>query len=643
MTSPTTTHAGTTPVASIHARKAAPILALGALGVVYGDIGTSPLYALREAAKAAAGGAGGMTHAAVIAATSAVIWALIVIVAIKYALLILRADNRGEGGIMAMLALLGARSARPGRQASLLVITGLVGASLLYGDGAITPAVSVLSAVEGLKTDAPRLAPFVVPLTVAIILALFAAQKQGTGKIGRIFGPVMILWFLAIAALGVVGITTAPGILAAFNPLKAIGFLAHAGLARDAAVLGAAFLAVTGGEAMYADLGHFGAGAIRLAWFAVVLPALLLNYLGQGALLLNQPGAIDNPFYKLAPGWAHYPLVAFATMATVIASQAIISGAFSLTKQAIQLGFLPPLRVKHTDKAEIGQVYLPIVNVLLAVGTLTSVLVFRSSDALAGAYGIAVSLLMVITTLLAALIARQWGYPLLVVLLVNGSFALIDLGFFGANSVKLFQGGWFPLAIAGTIALVMLTWRRGTQLSEAARAPLRLTPDELTARLKADPPLRSPGTAAFLTPSVDMVPLPLSRLLKLTGTLPERVLLVTVQLLEVPVVAEAERAEVVHVNDEVRRVILRFGFTENIHVPRAMDLAVAQGKLEHACLDKLIYYFGRETILPTHKDASMALWRENLFAVMQSNAERPAAYFCIPSEDVIDVGTEIEI
>lgn len=643
MPSPTNTTiagAGTPPT---HASAAAPVLALGALGVVYGDIGTSPLYALREAVKAAAGGVGGMNHAAVIAATSAVIWALIVIVAIKYALLILRADNRGEGGIMAMLALLGARSARPGRQASLLVIIGLTGAALLYGDGAITPAVSVLSAVEGLKTDAPKLAPFVVPLTIVIIVALFAAQREGTGKIGRVFGPVMVLWFLAIAAIGATGIVRAPGILAAFNPLNATAFLAHAGFRIDAALLGAAFLAVTGGEAMYADLGHFGAGAVRLAWFAVVMPALLLNYLGQGALLLTQPGAIDNPFYKLAPDWAHYPLVGFATMATVIASQAIISGAFSLTKQAIQLGFLPPLRVMHTDKAEIGQVYLPLVNVLLAVGTLAAVLVFRSSDALAGAYGIAVSLLMVITTLLAALIARQWGYPLLLVVLVNGGFAVIDLGFFGANSVKIFQGGWFPLAIAGMIAVLMLTWRRGTQLTEAARSQLRLTTEEVVARMKEKPPLRSPGTAAFLTPSADSVPLALSRLLGLTGTLPERVLLLTLQFLEVPIVADADRIEVKRVNDEVRRVIVGFGFTENVHIPRAMALAVAQGKLDAADLDDLVYYFSKETVLPTREIPGMALWRENLFAVMQSGAERPATYFCVPAARVIDIGTEIEI
>lgn len=617
-------------------------LAFSALGVVYGDIGTSPLYALREAAKAAAN-SGPVTATAALAATSAVIWSLIVVVALKYALLILRADNRGEGGIMAMLAILHARSTRPDRSNALLLVTGLIGASLLYGDGAITPAVSVLSAVEGLKADAPFLTPLVVPITLVIIVALFAVQQHGTGKIGRVFGPVMLLWFLAIAILGIGGIARAPGILAAFNPFAAVTFFRHAGFAIDAAVLGAAFLAVTGGEAMYADLGHFGAGPIRLAWFTVVLPALLLNYLGQGALLMVDPSAAASPFWKLAPWWAHYPLVLFATLATVIASQAIISGAFSLTRQAIQLGFLPRLRTVHTDAASIGQVYLPLVNVGLAVATIVAVVAFGSSDALAGAYGIAVSLLMVITTLLAALVARQWGYALPLVIAVNGAFLIVDLGFFGANSVKLFQGGWFPLAIAAVIALLMMTWRRGQQLLDVSRERMRQSWGAFGAAMRMTPPLRTRGAAAFLALSVDAVPIPLTRLYELTGAIPENVLLVTVESLEIPAVSPDQHVEVIDEEQGLRRVILRYGFTDLISMPKALSLAVEHGKLVPADLEKLVYYSGSETVIPTRAVSGMAFWREALFAFMHRNAERPAAYFCIPPDRVIDVGTEIEI
>lgn len=616
-------------------------VSLGALGVVYGDIGTSPLYALREAAKAVAGGAT-LSAPAAIAATSATIWSLLVIVALKYALLILRADNRGEGGIMAMLAIVHARAVRPGISGKILLIAGLMGAALLYGDGAITPAVSVLSAVEGLKADAPFLAPAVVPITIAIIVGLFAAQRFGTAKIGRVFGPVMLLWFFAIAVLGIGGILRAPHIMIAFDPLIAIDFLRHAPFAIDAALLGAAFLAVTGGEAMYADLGHFGVGPIRLAWFALVLPCLLLNYLGQGALLIDDPSTLANPFWKLAPGWAHYPLVAFATCATVIASQSIISGAFSLTRQAIQLGFLPRLRVLHTDAASIGQVYLPLVNTGLALATITAVVTFGSSDALAGAYGIAVSLLMVITTLLAALIARQWGYALGLVLVVNGAFLLVDVGFFAANSVKILEGGWFPLAIAGGVALIMLTWRRGQQLVTAARASMRQSSESFSTDLKARPPLRPTGVGAFLTPSIEGVPLSLSRLYALTGAIPEHIILMTIEILEVPSVGVDEHVEVVEANG-YRRLILRYGFTEPIRVPAALDIAVAQGKLDADTVRNLVFYVGREAVIPSRDVVGMAFWREKLFAFMQRNAERPAAYFCIPPDRVIDVGTEIEI
>src|SRR6478736_1023894 len=408
---------------------------MGALGVVYGDIGTSPLYALKEAAKAATHG-GALTPDAILGVVSLILWALILIISLKYALLILRADNRGEGGIVALLALLSARNAKPGTWRAQLLIVGLVGAALLYGDGAITPAISVLSAIEGLKVDAPALAPAVVPITIVVLVGLFLMQKKGTGVIGQIFGPVMVAWFAVIALLGIHGIVMAPAVLAALSPLYAFNFLIHQDFHISFAILGAAFLAVTGGEAMYADMGHFGRVPIRLAWFVVALPALVLNYFGQAALLITDPSAIDNPFYQLAPDWMHYALVAFATVATVIASQAIISGVFSLTQQSIQLGFLPRMHITHTTSHAIGQIYVPLVNWLLAAATLGAVIGFGSSDALAGAYGIAVSLLMAITTLLAALVALQWGYSPIIVIAVNGFFFIIDCVFFAANSTK---------------------------------------------------------------------------------------------------------------------------------------------------------------------------------------------------------------
>src|ERR1700726_3662851 len=475
-----------------------PITAtLGALGVVYGDIGTSPLYALKEAAKAAAHG-GQLTPEAILGVVSLILWALILIISIKYALLILRADNRGEGGIVALLALRSARNARPATWRAQLLIVGLVGAALLYGDGAITPAISVLSALEGLKVDAPSLAPAVMPLTVIILIGLFVMQRKGTGFIGNIFGPVMLGWFFVIALLGIYGIVRAADVLAAVSPLYAFNFLIHQDFHISFAILGAAFLAVTGGEAMYADMGHFGQVPIRLAWFAVALPALVLNYFGQAALLITDASTLENPFYQLAPNWAHYPLVAFATVATVIASQAIISGVFSLTQQSIQLGFLPRMQIKHTTSDAMGQIYVPLVNWLLAAATLGAVLSFGTSDALAGAYGIAVSLLMAITTLLAALVAIQWGYSPFIVIAVNGFFFTIDCVFFAANSVKLFEGGWFPLLLAAFVAFLMLTWRSGVKLVERARGKLRQPEEDLIETAITKCQGRLDGTAVFL-------------------------------------------------------------------------------------------------------------------------------------------------
>ena len=615
---------------------------LGALGVVYGDIGTSPLYALREAVKAASAD-DSSSPAAVMGVVSLIIWSLVFVISIKYAILILRADNRGEGGIVALLAILRARHARRGTWRNVILTVGLVGAALLYGDGAITPAISVLSAVEGLKVDAPALAAAVVPFTLLILIALFLVQRRGTGFIGGIFGPIMLGWFMIIGVLGLRGIALAPGILAAFNPWYALTFLLHAPALVSFAVLGATFLAVTGGEAMYADMGHFGRTAIRLAWFAIVLPGLFLNYLGQGALLLINPQALENPFYQLAPGWFHYPLVAFSTLATVIASQAIISGAFSLTQQSIQLGFLPRLHVLHTAAHERGQIFVPSVNWILAAATLGTVVGFGSSDNLAGAYGIAVSLLMAITTFLAALVAIHLGFNRVLVILVNGAFLLVDLVFFAANSLKLIEGGWFPLLIAASIAFVMLTWRRGQRISERARSKLRESEHEFFAKMTEQPPVRLPGTAAFLSAATRGVPLTLTHHLRHMYALHERVLLVTVLTSEEPRVAEEARVDIHELPAGFTRVILHFGFTESPSVPEGVRYAQEQAELSCGNLPEVSYYIGRETIIPTIYIPGMWVWREALYAFMQRNAERSAAYFSIPVAQVVELGTEIEI
>lgn len=632
-----------TPAADAIKSNALPIATtLGALGVVYGDIGTSPLYALKEAAKAAAHGSP-ITNDAILGVASLILWALILIISLKYALLILRADNRGEGGIVALLALLHARHAAPGTWRASLLVVGLIGAALLYGDGAITPAISVLSAIEGLKVDAPSLSPVVVPLTIAILVGLFLMQKQGAGFIGRIFGPVMLGWFAVIAALGIHGIVKAPAVLAALSPLYAVEFLLHQDFHISFAILGAAFLAVTGGEAMYADMGHFGRFPIRLAWFAVALPALVLNYFGQAGLLITDPTAIDNPFYQLAPDWAQYPMVVLAAVATVIASQAIISGVFSLTQQSIQLGFLPRMQIRHTTSDAIGQIYVPLVNWLLAAATLGAVFAFGTSDALAGAYGIAVSLLMAITTLLAALVAIQWGYPPLLVIAVNGFFFIIDCIFFAANSTKLFEGGWFPLLLAGVVAFLMLTWRSGVKLVEGARGKLRQPEEDLIETAISKCHARLSGTAVFLASAPKGVPLALTQFVKHNHCMHQRVVLVTVLIEESPRVADEDRADVTEITEGITRVILHYGFMQYPTILAGLTLACKQGKLPGIDLSDITYYIGRETIIPREDIPGMWVWRESLFAFLQRNAERTAAFFDVPARQVVEFGTEIEI
>jgi KUP system potassium uptake protein len=564
------------------ARKSTAVMALAALGVVYGDIGTSTLYGLKQAVDAG----GAPTPDMVKGVASVILWSLILIVGLKYAILMLRADNHGEGGIVALLALLDARHAPRGTWRSSLLIVGLIGAALLYGDGVITPAISVLSAVEGLKVDAPQLAPAVLPITIAILAGLFLVQRKGTDFIGNIFGPAMLMWFIAIGLLGLTGIVQAPTILVAISPHYAVVYLVHVGPIIGFAVLGAAFLAVTGAEAMYADMGHFGRRPIQLGWFAIVLPALLLNYLGQGGLLLANPQAVENPFYLLAPRWAHYPMVAFATAATVIASQSIISGAYSLTQQAMQLGFLPRMRVMHTTSHKKGQIYVPLVNWLLAAGTLTAVMTFRSSDALGGAYGIAVSILMAVTTVLAALVALQWGYNPLLVAVVNGFFLVIELIFVAANLGKLVDGGWFPLLMAGIIAFLMLTWRAGWQLLEHQRSKLRQREDDFIQWVLETPPVRLSGAAAIFTAASTGIPLALTHHLRHNRVLHERVLLISSIVTDEPRVEPEQRVRLVPVGAGITRVIFHFGFME---APDVMD------GLKLACQDPLLHGIDRRT------------------------------------------------
>jgi KUP system potassium uptake protein len=627
------------PLPRIEDRQLPAAATLAALGIVYGDIGTSALYGFKQAAEAA----GTISPETVMGIVSVILWSLALIVSFKYAILIMRADNHGEGGIVALLALLNVRHAPPGSWRAALLIVGLIGAALLYGDGVITPAISVLSAVEGLKLDAPRLAPAIVPISIAILVGLFLVQRKGTAFIGNIFGPVMLLWFLAIGVLGLRGIIGAPGILSALSPHHALIYLLHARPGIGFAVLGAAFLALTGAEAMYADMGHFGRSPIRLGWFTIVFPALLLNYLGQGGLLLAHPRAIANPFYLLAPGWAHYPMVAFATVATVIASQSIISGAYSLTQQAIQLGFLPRMRVLHTASHEKGQIYMPIVNWLLAAGTLGAVIMFGSSDALGGAYGIAVSMLMAVTTVLAALVALQWGYNPIAVAAVNGSLLVVELIFIAANATKLFAGGWFPLVLAGVVAFLMLTWRTGYQMLELQRSRMRQREGEFVDWVLENPPVRLPGAAAIFSTGSSGIPLALTHHLRHNRVLHERVLLVSAMSSDAPRIDPNQRVQLVPVGAGITRVTLHFGFMEHPDIMEGLKLACRDPSLRGIDPERITFYSRRVMVIPSGKVPGMAVWRERIFATMHLNANLPAAYFGVPTAQVVEVGLEVEI
>ena len=609
-------------------------LSLATLGVVYGDIGTSPLYAMRECFFGEAAVA--PTPANVLGVLSLIVWTLIVVISIKYLAFILRADNRGEGGIMALMALVGGdRQRHP-----LFIFLGLFGAALLYGDGMITPAISVLSAVEGLGVATEVFHPYIVPITVVLLIGLFVVQRHGTARVGSVFGPVTLVWFVVLAMLGIGGIMEAPQVLAAVSPTYAIGFFMHNG-ASGFFVLGGVFLVTTGGEALYADMGHFGKRPIRLMWFAVVLPGLLLNYFGQGALLLRDPDAGHNPFYHLAPEWALYPLVTLAAMATIIASQAIISGAFSLTRQAIRLGYSPPLEVTHTSSAEIGQIYIARVNWVLMVATIGLVLGFRSSSNLAAAYGVAVATTMVITTMLFFVVTRElWHWPLWQAGLLCGGLLAVDFAFFGANAAKLFEGGWFPVAVGLVVVTVMSTWKRGRELLGARLRADVLPIDLFLQDLELNPPLRVPGAAIFMTAHPEGVPNTVLHNLKHNKVLHARVAFLTIKTAEVPYVSEAQRLEVVELGAGISRLIGHYGFKEDPNVGELLDLARQRGFAFP--LMETTFFLGRETLIPS-KQPGMALWREWLFALVSRNAQPVRALFRIPPNRVVELGTQVEL
>jgi len=612
-------------------------LTLGAIGVVYGDIGTSVLYAIKEIF-----GSGHVpfTHANVYGVLSIVFWTLTVIVSLKYVVLVLRADNEGEGGLIAMLALASqAVKDRPELRKWLLVI-GIFGTSLFYGDGVITPAISVLSAVEGLEVISPAFKQYVVPITLVVLFGLFFVQKRGTSGIGKFFGPITVLWFLTIAALGVVHIVGHPEILAALSPHHALRFLWEQP-GTSFIILGAVVLCVTGGEALYADLGHFGKKPIRVAWFSVVMPCLTLNYFGQGALLLENPDAVKNPFFNMAPDWALLPLVGLATMATVIASQALISGAFSVTKQAVQLGYLPRLNLLHTSVRDTGQIYIPFVNWGLFVAIVLAVVMFKSSSNLAAAYGIAVTLDMLITTVLTFFVIRfGWKYPLWLCLLSTGFFFVVDLAFFSSNLLKLFAGGWFPLLIGGVVFMLMMTWKQGRALMATKQQADAIELDSFLDAVFMAPPVRVEGTAVFLTSETGTVPNALLHNLKHNKVLHAQNLFVTVRNHEVPWIGLDKRLEVEPLGHDCWQVVIHYGFKNDPDVPKALQLMSGRG----CALDAMTtsYFLSRDLVVPKLGDG-MSLWREKLFAQMHHNAGAAAEFLNLPNNAVIELGSKLEI
>ena len=611
-------------------------LAIGSIGVVYGDIGTSPLYAFREAIVAAKG-ASFAGREAVFGVLSLIVWALLLIVTLKYVVILLRADNKGEGGTFALMAL-GQSVAK--RSAPVIMALGIAGASFFYGDAVITPAISVLSAVEGLKLVSPAFGQFVIPLSVVILVGLFAMQSHGTARVATFFGPIMIVWFLALIVGSLPHIINSPDVLVALNPWYGVTFVFKHGLV-GLIVLGLVFLAVTGAEALYADLGHFGRKPIQAAWFWLVLPALLINYFGQGALVLARPDALKNPFYLLYPDWALIPMVILATVATIIASQAVITGAFSLTRQAIQLGLLPRFAITHTSETMQGQIYLPRVNWMLLIAVLFVVFAFRSSSNLASAYGVAVTAQMIIGSLMAFFVIwRMWGWSLWQVALLIVPLLFVEQAFFLANMLKVFEGAWVPLAMAGLVGLVMATWVRGARLLAKQTRKEEVDLDWLLRKLEAKPPHRVPGTAVFFTGDPDAVPTALMHNLKHNRVLHERNIILSIRTEETPRVPRHERLAVDRVSDSFIRVVARYGFMETPSVPKILELC--RRKDLNIDIGATSFFLSRRNLKPTPK-SEMPTWQDRLFVVLARSAQDATTYFKIPTDRVVEVGTQVAV
>ncbi len=620
-----------------HLKTAFLALTVGSIGVVYGDIGTSPLYALREAVLASVEPGGAVSREGVLGVLSLILWALIVTVTLKYVLILLRADNNGEGGTLALMAL-AQRALR--RNANAIVLCGIISAALFYGDAMITPALSVLSAIEGLKVETPAFDPYIVSLTIAILLVLFAVQSRGTARVAAFFGPIMVLWFVVIAVAGFANIIARPEILLALSPSYAVVFLVgHGGVGLVA--LGAVFLAVTGAEALYADLGHFGRKPIQTAWLVLVLPSLALNYLGQGALVLNDSKALENPFFLLFPGWALLPMVLLSTVATVIASQAVISGAYSLSQQAIQLGLLPRLEVRHTSESHYGQIYVSRVNSLLLVGVVLLVALFRSSSALASAYGIAVSGTMVVTGAMAIVVVWKvwkWSLPGAIALIVP--FLCIDVIFLSANMLKVVDGGWVPLLLGAMVMAVMYTWRRGTRLLYEKTRRQETPLEALVAMLEKKPPARVAGTAVFLTSDPTSAPTALMHSLKHYKVLHEKNVILTIETAHTPRVNPSERVRIEPVGDTFMRVMLRFGFMEMPNVPKALAIARKLGWTFD--IMSTSFFLSRRSLKPA-AHSGMPRWQDRLFILLTRFANDATDYFQIPTDRVVEVGTQVTI
>ncbi len=612
-------------------------LTLGSIGVVYGDIGTSPLYAMRESVLAAVGPGNPASETVVLGILSLIIWALLLVVTAKYVLILLRADNNGEGGTLALMAL---ASRAIGRSGGFVVLLGIISGALFYGDAIITPALSVLSAVEGVKIVTPALEEYVVPITVIILIGLFAVQSRGTAKVAAFFGPLTLMWFAAIAVAGLWHIGQNPTVLKSFSPVYGLDFLLHHGMI-GFFTLGAVFLVVTGSEALYADLGHFGRGPIRFAWLVVVLPALTINYLGQGALVIANPKTIENPFFLLFPNWALLPMVLLATAATVIASQAVITGAYSLTRQAIQLGLLPRLEIRHTSDSLFGQIYMPRVNTLLLIGVLLLVMLFRSSSALASAYGIAVTGTMVVTALMAIVVIRKvWRWPLIGAVALILPFLLVDLTFLAANMLKIVEGGWMPLALGALVMVLMYTWRRGSKLLVLKTRKLEIPLDSLVASLEKKPPLRVPGTAVFLTSDPAFAPTALMHSLKHYKVLHEKNVILTVETADTPRVDLTERVRIEPVGETFLRVVLRFGFMEQPNVPKALAIARRSGWTFD--IMSTSFFLSRRLLKPAAK-SDMPPWQDRLFIALTRSANDATDYFQIPTGRVVEVGTQVTV